>query len=317
MTTAEKKQTKGRNRTIEQKNVFSDGVLILFRTRCWGATTRADDNVIQISEDYLPKDKEAAAKVRKMIRAQMDLLDDKTLLEQLNQIRSEAKRYIHRNSIPFPAPNMVFVPKNRIVDIDERLQRYQQEWEEVAEDLVEQLDSLKEKFKAKYPELYDEASYPSKASLRSRIYFNWSFRQFTVPDREMSVLSPEIYKREVAKFKQDIAEMKSMTLNVMANEFIQRIEALKKGCETGNITPQTVTAINGFLSRFDDVWDGFIEEKKIRKLVQEIKDYMDGTDAGMIRYDDNFRQIVANKAAQVAESLQKIDGVELKRAIDI
>ena len=205
----------------------------------------------------------------------------------------------------------------KIIDIDERLQRYQQEWDEVAEDLANQIVNLKEKFAAKYPALYDPSRYPTAEGLRRSIYFTWSFRQFTVPDREMSVLSPAIYKREMEKFKSDISEMKSMTLNVMANEFVQRIESLKKGCENGTVTPQTITAINGFLSRFDEVWDGFVEEKTIRKMIEDMKEYMDGTDADMIRYDDNFRQLVANKAAQVAEGLKNIDGVELKRAIDI
>lgn len=290
---------------VETGNIFADGVLVSLRTRLWGATGKIEDDGFELNDETLDK---------KQVYASMELIKDTTLIDAMRQVRGQAKRFIQYNAIFFPEKGFDFIPKGRIDAVDEQLSKFQEEYLSYGETLVKKLKELEADFAKAHPKSYNPAKYPSEAQLRNTIVFQYVFRVFTTPDKELGVISPEIYKKEMAKFKQDIEDMKIQTVRTVCKELMNRIDVLKDQCETGKVNQATMNSIGSFMERFDQVWAGFVNETDVKKMMEDMKLYLEGTDADMLRYDDDFRQMVANKAAKIAKQLENKG---YKRSIDI
>jgi len=290
---------------VKTGNIFAEGILVSLRTQLWGATGKLEDDGFELTDETLDK---------KQVYASMSLLKDTSLIEAMRQCRAEAKRIIKVNSIYFPEKGFDFIPKGRIEFVDEQLQRCRGECLGYRKELVLKLKTLEADFAKAHPKSYDPAKYPSESQLEKMIKFEYVFRVFDAPDKELGVISPELYKREVEKVKADIAEMKAQTAKAVCKEMMNRIDVLREQCETGNLNQATINGINTFLERFETVMSGFVTGKDIQKMVEDVKMYIDGTDADMLRYDDNFRQMVANKAAKITNQLENKG---YKRSIDL
>lgn len=303
-----KEKTEAKTKKVTTGNIFSEGILVSLRTRLWGATGRLESNMFDIRDDTVDKDD---------IHASMTLLKDTSLISAMRQQREGAKRYIKANSIYFPDSNFDFIPKNRIEEVAETLEGYKIRFYEYGEELIETLKDLEASFREAHPKIYNSKKYPSRERLRNILEFEYVFRVFSAPDKELGILSPSLYKREMEKWKKDMDSMKEETAKAVCREIAKRIEALKEGCETGRISQSTINSINGVLAKFDQLWSGFIDEKDIKKMIDDVKLYIDGTDADMLRYDDNFRGMVAKKAANIASQLEEKGYSASSRSIDI
>ena len=292
---------------IDQVNVFSKGVLVYIDIRVPGMYSKLpEEHLSGISEE-----------MRKLIRATYDKLEDKSLIHAMNSLRGRAKSYVNGISIPFPVYGLSFIRKQDIQECHIRLNSIEQQIKEAFEDFCEVYPDLEKQFSQDHPELYDPAKYPTVAYLKSHFRCKHSFRQFTVPDQEMSLLSPEIYQEEMQKFKDEMQEVKDMTLDVCKKEMVKKIDSLKKQCADDTINTATVNAVNDFLEKFDNLYSDFIDEKQIKKLISDVKEYMSGTEADYLRADDSFRKLVGDKMSEVSNSLQAIPDKKAKRRIEL
>lgn len=298
---AQKRNKKGMNNV----NIFSQGVLVLMQVSCPQFTSKFPPE--QLGDD-IPKN---------IVRAVYDLLDDKASIDALNSLRSRAKRYLYQNSLPFPYDGFVFIPKIRIEEVDEGLKQLQKEWEEVVEDFIPKLPKLEAEFAKKYPELYNQDKYPSKYVLKRKFKFRWSYRTFEAPDSKLKLLTPEIYKEEMKRFKEDVQEMKDLTVSLVGNAMMTKIDSLRKQCSNDSVRKGTVDSVHTFLEKFDEIWDGYVGHDELRKMIKEVKDYMDGTNAQMLQVDDKFRGMVESKMDDVVKGLEAVPGVTRKRSIDL
>jgi len=291
---------------IQEANVFSEGMLVVRRFHTgWSAATGASDSEM----GNLPVE---------IIRGVKSLLteDGKERLRNLNSIMNEAKGFISRNSMPHPIPTLDFVPKHKIEFVDEGLRQRQINASACFEELVENYESAKLDYKKRYPDHYQPEKYPTVSRLRAGFVFEWSFRVFTSPSKEMSVLPASLYKEEVAKFKSEVQEMKDMAVDAIGKELLKKVNSLKEQCSSENVATATVNSVHNFLDKFDDLWDGFVAHKELRKMIQELKNYMDGTDAEMLRADDSFRNMVEKKMTKIADQLTVDDGILAERSLD-
>lgn len=307
---AENKTKKGtaKAKNINTGNIFAEGVLVSLRTRLWGATGRLESDMYEVNDRTIDK---------KEVYATMRLLKDTRLINAMHQVRNQARNYIKSHSIYFPDAAFQFIPKSRIQEVAETLDRLQTLFFEYGEDLIATLEDLKEDFRKTHPKLYNESKYPSAARLRSTFEFKYVFRVFSAPDKELGVISASMYKSEMKKWKEDIESMKKETAKLVCKEIRDRIDALQDGCETGKINQRTIDSIGGVLEKFDTLWSDFVEAKDVKKMISDVKLYLEGTDAEMLRYDDNFRGMVANKAAKIASQLKDEEFGVKDRSLDI
>jgi hypothetical protein len=238
-------------RELDAVNIFTKGILVSLRTRLWGATGKLERNQFSIIDETMDK---------RTVHASMDLLKDKTLINAMRQTRAAAQRFIKANSLPFPEVGMDFVPKGRIQFIAEKLEEYRTEYLNYGEGLVKKLKELEAEFAEKHPKLYNPAKYPSEAGLRYTIQFEYVFRVFSAPDEALGVISPDMYQREIKKFRADIEKMKENTVGVICKEIKSRIDQLSDQCESGKVNQATLNGFEGIMDKFKNVWTGFVIE---------------------------------------------------------
>jgi len=126
-----------------------------------------------------------------------------------------------------------------------------------------------------------------------------------------------MYKEEMRKFKEEMQEVKDMTLDACKAEMLKKIDSLKKQCIDDNINTATVNAVNDFLEKFDRLYSDFVDEKAVRDMIADVREYMNGTEADYLRADDTFRKMVGDKMSEVSESLQAIPDKKAKRRIEL
>ena len=297
-----------RNKTPskESPNVFSDGVLVYLKVRAWGATAQLNSEMLP---DELPEE---------IVRAVRDLLtpEGMALLKDYRRVRNEAKGWLYRNSIPFPVDGMVFIPKGLIEKANEVLVEWQAQAFGIRDEFIKVVKKLEKDYSNEYPRFYDPSKYPSDAQLFSRFLFRWTFRIFQPPNSDLQVLSPQQYKEEVSKFKEDVERMKSDTLSIVASSIVERLTSLAKQCEDDAVYTSTVESVDRLLEKVDTVFTGFIDNSSIQKAIKDIRLYMDGTDAEMLRADDDFRGVVGKKMKDITEGIQST-GIKLQRGFEL
>lgn len=288
----------------EESNIFSKGCNVIFKSRFWGASKKLQPEHL----GDLPE---------KIIHATRDLLTDRTALDAVNWVRADAKRFIKGNSVYSPITNVDFIPKGRIRLVDDGLKYRKEKATRNVEVLIDQLSELESRYASEYPDLYSAGDYPTPAQLRSNFTFYWVFRAFVMPDKELQLLDPDMYEAEVKKMRTEVKEVSDGLVSIVAEQFYSRIDKLKEQCLFGNVSQQTVKSVHDVLEKFDNLWDGFVSHDTLRKSIQDIKDYMDGTNTGMLKADDDFRKIVGNKMSEICSTIKNSEDPRLTRKLNL
>jgi len=288
-----------------KQSQLEEGVLCSLNCGRWAASVRMPKEMIP---QNLPKE---------ILRQMQDVLDDKTLLKDIQTVLRRAKRFLQANSIPFPVDGVFFVPKENIEKIDNGFKKYFDEKEVLIERLLNEYATLKARFKNNYPEYYNEKYYPNKRELRKKFYMKWQFFQFSLPDEGAKLLSPKLYKREQEKFKTMVKDMEEMTVSLVGNMLHQRLESLAKQCDSGKINAGTVNAVDRFLSKWDDLWRGHVDDKKMRMVMNQLKRQMKKTNADRLKGNETFRNETGEMINKLMDKLNNVPNFELKRKIDI
>ncbi len=288
---------------LEQLN---EGVLCSLNCGRWSASVRLPKD--KVNDDNLPKE---------IVRMMQDVVDDKTLIKDIQTILRKARRFLQDNSIPFPVEGVFFVPKEKIELLDNTFKQMHAEKEARIDTLIKNYIPLKTRFKKAYPEYYDERYYPNKRELRKKFYMRWQFFQFTLPDEGANILSPKMYKREKEKFQNMVKNMEEMTISLISEQLSKRLDSLAKQCDSGKINAGTVNAVDRFLNRWSDLWEGHVDNKKMRMIMNRLKNQMRKTSADRLKGNEHFRSETAEKIGKLMKGLNNVPDFELKRKIDI
>ena len=285
---------------------LQEGVLCNLKIGRWDASAK-------LSKDKLGKDVP-----KEIIRAMQDLIEDRRLLKDIATIRRMAKGHLMRNSLPFPIDGVWFVPKDRIDYIDHQFKQYKKENDARVELLINNYSKLKASMKKKYPDYYRPKKYPSVSQLRVKFYFNWQFFHIALPKSgKASVLSPKLYKREQEKFNGMIKEMEEMTVTLIANRLFHRINRLSEQCSSGKVNKGTITSIDRFLKNWNDLWSGYIDQKRLRTIMAQLKAQMKTVSADNLKDNEDYREKIGNKMDSLLSKIKNIPDVKLKRKLDI
>jgi len=291
---------------VNKLEKLNEGVCVNFQLGYWGASAKLD--VKKLGKD-VPK---------KIVRGMQDLLDDKLLVKDIYQVLRQAKYLVTGNSLPFPIDAVNFVPKSKIKEIDEGLQELDEELSVRVEKLCEKYDTLRKRFKKKYPQYYQPNKYPSKDALRNRFYMRWTFFEIGLPDAAASVLDPAEYKRVQNRMLAMVDEMEEMTMNLVASQVFERLEKLHKQCVSGEgLHGKTVGSINRFLEKWQELWSGHVDDQKMKMVMSRLRKEMKKVSIDRLKDNEAFREETSFKLANIMEKIENIPNVQLKRKLDI
>jgi hypothetical protein len=284
-------------------NIFQEGCLILLKIYGPGFTGKLSDELL--ADSHLPIE---------ITRAMQDRLDRSILKERLT-LKSQVKTFIENNSIVHPIPGLTFVPKAKIQMVDNKLKEFRDQDENVIDRFLIEYPRLQREFEQQYPKYYDPGHYPPAAKLRQKFEFAWRFFQLSIPENS-GILTPEIYEAEKEKFQKEMEQWRRMILSEVGNSFMIRLDSLIQQEAKGTMNAGAMNAVNNFLDKFDNLWDGFVFSEEMRKLVADLKQYAGTVERNRIKDNPVMQKDIAAKAKELADRLQSVPDVNLKRAID-
>lgn len=284
---------------------LNEGALCQLKMGRWDASIRMD------------KEKLGKNVPKEIVRAMQDLVDDRTLLQDMAAVRRASKNFLKNNSLAFPVDGVFWVMKKDIEKIDAFFTEKKAEYQARLKVLKKNLPKMKRKFAEAYPKYYDEKFYPTPEELDRKFYFSWNFFHFQIPSKKTQILSPEMYRRETEKLHGMVREMEEMTVNLIGNELLKRIETLKEQCENDSINAATVGSIDRFMEKWNELWKGNIDNQKLQGIMKSMRVQMARTSADKLKNSDEFRAKAAERLGKVIGRIENIPNIEIKRKLDV
>lgn len=285
--------------------LLHEGVLCQLKMGRWDARVR------------LPKSKFGKELPTEIVRGMQDVIEDRTLLKDLATIRRSAKGLLQRSSLPFPVDGVFWVPKEKVPELDDAFKAFKKERRARLNKLLKNIDKMKSNFKKKYPDFYEEKYYPDKAKLESKFYFHWNFFQMTIPDVKAGVLSPEMVKKETAKLRGMVKQMEEMTVNLVGNMLFARVQKLAKQCDNEKVNAGTVSSIDRFIQRWDDLWRDRVDQKQMKMVMSRLKKEMKSATAERLKDNDDFRTKMQGNLESIMDKIKAVPDFKLKRKLDV
>lgn len=283
---------------------LQEGMLCQLKIGRWGASKKLQPE--QLGD--LPSE---------IVRGMQSLVEDRTLLKEQMTIRNSARGELIRNSMPFPVDNVFWVPKKKIEYLDNKLQEYETQYGQGTNKLIRNLSELKKTFAKKFPDFYDESNYPTEDELRRKYYFHWRFFQLNLPDKKAGILTPSMYKREKEKFEAMAKEMNEMALNIIGNALLKKIERLQTQCEGDKINAGTVSSLERFMGKWEDLWKDNVDDQKLQSIMKSLRIQMAKTSADRLKSNEDFRNKASKKLESITKQIKKIPNFKLKRKLDV
>lgn len=222
--------------------LFQDGYLVSVHVSKWGMGTQLNKDDLNI--DAVPK----------LFKLGRKMLIDPKHLNAFSSIEGKARRYLYSNSYDFPVAEAHFVPKRKMPEVIEKLNRFRLEYQELVDEFIVNYDEYKQAVLDEYPDLVDMLTplYPAKATLPEKFGFRYSIFELSIPRKFDEVDIKAVYTREEA-LSEAKAEAKEEVDRELAVQYRQSMEQLTKFTEEAAkaLRSQIVTLCQNIIGKIE------------------------------------------------------------------
>jgi len=291
--------------TVNYENIFDRGMLINLKMGNW----QARNKLSQEDLGDLPKE---------IVRGVYDLLDDKEQLDIIVKTQNKLRNKIKGQTVPFPIDGVYFVLGKDIEKVIDMVKEDQIAIIELAKEFGEGYEQKIADYAKKYPSFYEKAKgkYPSKQEVIARFYVQYRMFQINVPNKNLSFISPDLYKEEMVKFKNEVEEMKKEVINIIYTELLERVAALSKQCDDGKPNQRTLNNLGELFEKVENLYGDFIDREDITVMINKVKKMVVGVDAKELRNDEKFKSDFGKRMKKVAAEIKALPDTEMKRSIE-
>jgi len=278
------------------ENLFEKGCLVQVSSSVWRATRKIDPGLLPEA----PASPEWLSATKKLI--------DPQALKPINEVVNSARTYLAGVSLPFPLPGMVFVPREMIGRVDERLQSFKAGFGGAVDNFVADYQRLRELAQVHLGELFNELDYP--VDITRKFDFAWRFIILDVPNGKTGVLAPEVYEREKEKFIQTMEEAREMAVASLREEFGSLVKRLTERFTTGPdgkpkvFKNTTVDSFHAFFETFKE--RNIFRDQELAELVDRARAILGGTSPDSLRSDARLKDRVRSGMAEVETAMADI-----------
>lgn len=274
-------------------NIFKKACLIQLSSSVWQGTRTIDSNVMRNmnpNHEWL--------KGRKF-------LVNPDLISPISTAVTQARSFIQRYSLPFPINSVYLIPKESLTLIDEHLQKYKDKFFHKVGDFEAMYEVAREEAKNILNDLFNEADYPTE--ITSKFKFSWRYFVIDTPGKS-SLLSPEIYEREVAKFKEMMEETRELASTALAQEFGTVVQSLVERL-TCNGNGEKPKVLNGNLfNKLTEFLEDFgtrniFNDERLQELTTQARTAIHGVSSFGLRYNNELREKVSKDMLTLKTSI--------------
>lgn len=278
------------------ENLFEKGCLVQLSVSQWGATRKIDKN--KLAEMVSSPE---------WLRASKKLVDPESL-KPISKVANGARSYLTGISLPFPLQGMVFVPKEMISRVDEKLQSFKEDFDRKVDTFVTDYDKLREIAMLYLGDLFNEMDYP--VDVKQKFSFAWRFVILEVPNGNIGLLSPEVYEREKEKFIQTMDEARELAVQSLREEFTSMVERITERFSNGsNGKPKIFknSTVNGFYEYFETFKErNIFRDEQLAELVNRVQEILGGESAENIRSSEHLKERIRGGMEEVETAMAEI-----------
>ena len=280
------------------ENIFQKGCLVQMSVSKWGGVKKI--NKSKLSNMVEQAEKNWVTATKKLV--------DPSSLKPICKINNSARNWLATISLPFPINGMVFVPKDLINNVDEKLGEFKIKFSDAVMDFSEEYSDLRETAKTYLGDLFNEIDYP--IDVASKFNFNWRFIILDVPNGDTKLLAPEVYAREKEKFIQTMEEARGMAIDALREEFSQMVGRITdRFSENKNGKPKIFknTTIDGFYDFFQTFKDrNIFEDRELTTLVTRAQAVLNGNNVDQIRSNANLKENIRSGMSDIEDAIETI-----------
>ena len=274
----------------ESEAILKQGCLVHLECSIWGMRKKIPKS--QVTVDASPEYFNA-----------VKYLIDPQQIKPIEQIRGAARNYLTNKSLPFPVTGLVFVPKDMIGIIDERLEVLSAEFTEKTGVFISHYNAFIESAQEKLNGLFNPVDYPKDIS--GRFGFRWKYITLGAPGQSQ-LLSSEVYEREKRKFEQTMFEFRETAVDTLRASFSEMVERITERLSGKKkvFRDSLIGNIQEFLTDFDAL--NITDDTELSAQVKRCKAIMSGVNPDMLRGNNAFRSSIASSMASVQTSLNSM-----------
>ena len=276
-------------RRLVMENIFEKGCLVQLSISKWGGVKKINDN--QLAE---------MIETHEWLTATKKLVDPESL-KPICKVGNSARTYLTSISLPFPIQGMVFIPKEIITRVDQKLEGFKTEFNQTVTTFLDDYDKLRETAMIYLGDLFNEVDYP--VHVEKKFSFAWRFIILDVPNGKSGILSPEIYEREKEKFIQTMEEARTMAIESLREEFGLMVERItERFTQSGDGKPKVFK--NATVESFYEFFETFKErnifrDQQLDELVERAQAVLGGVSAESIRTNADLKENIRAGMAEV------------------
>ena len=275
------------------ENMFEKGCLVQLSISKWGGVKKIDNN--KLAE---------MIEAHEWLTATKKLVDPESL-KPICKVGNAARSYLTSVSLPFPIQGMVFIPKEMITRVDNRLEEFKSEFNQAVNVIIRDYGGLRNTAMAYLGDLFNEVDYPFNVG--KKFSFAWRFIILDVPNSKSGILSSEVYEREKDKFIQTMEEARTMAIESLREEFASMVERITdRFAESANGKPKVFK--NGTVESFYEFFETFKErnifrDEELAQLVEHAQAVLGGASAENVRTNGQLKESVRSGMAEIENAM--------------
>lgn len=276
-----------------EKDIFQKACLLQLSMSCWQGSRMLDPAVMERigNSDWL--------------RGRKHLINPETL-NPIRAVVSRARKDMERHALPFPLNSLTLIPREQLSRIEECLATHSSDYWKEVEKFVSQYEEARENARENLGDLFSEADYP--VNIRSRFGFEWQYLTLDVPGKA-NILTPEIYEREKAKFKEMMEETRELAIAALRQEFFDHVSHIvERLTRSPDGKPKVfkncmVEKIQDYLEAFDA--RNLFGDEQLAELVQKAKAIISGVSPESIRENVWLKNGIAEGMGKITQTIDQ------------
>lgn len=261
------------------EKVFAAGALIQVRVSKWSMSSQLTSSDLKVEKD-IPTG---------LFQLGRKLLISPAEKSKFDRLEAKARNLLNSYAFPFPIAQAHFVPKNKVIEVMQELEKCKAQYAELTETFLANYAQFKADMLTKHPEYADvlEPYYPSVEKLRPK--FGFSFSQFKIefPKEVTGVSLDELLVQHEAKeeaveqYKAMMATQYQEALGTMHSFVQESVSTLRseaaKACSyvygkiqrKEQITKTNLNTITEMIGNFESL--NFFNDTAVNQQLQRLK----------------------------------------------
>jgi hypothetical protein len=280
-------------------NIFEKSIAFTMEAGKIGVRRKVNSSMMEVKNTEDQPDPKAIAVNKEIISCKE--------FDAIGSLDSSIRLYLYRKALPAPFRRGTYlIPMSMVEQVDQVVDAYKQNRESLVTLFLSVYEKEVEEARQRLGTLYNSADYPPLDAVRGSFYVNTSYLQLGVPST-LNQLSPEIFQREQAAFKNKLASAAEEIQQALRTSFLELVEHMKDRLAPSEDGKQKtfrdslVMNMREFLNDFTA--RNIADDAELEKLVNQARSVLNGTTPDKLRNSDSLREQIATNMEGIKNSL--------------